>query len=249
MSLRRLLYVPSGRAGAYANGGYAINIFKGCTNGCKYCYVPRFLKMNEEQERIFRTTVVPVPSVLERIEKDVKRLGLLPEPIFLSFTCDPFPVDPLLHQYTGAATEIIIKSGNAVNILTKVGTLATKYFDLLSDDSRNKVGTTLTFYNEQMSRVWEPKAALPIDRVEMLRVAKEAGITTWASIEPVIVPEESLRIMSFAMPYVDEFRIGKWNHDKEANKIDWHKFAQDAVKMMERHNKQYVLKDDLRKFL
>ena len=51
------------------------------------------------------------------------------------------------------------------------------------------------------------------------------------------------------MPYVDEFRIGKWNHDKEANKIDWHKFAQDAVKMMERHNKQYVLKDDLRKFL
>ena len=70
-----------------------------------------------------------------------------------------------------------------------------------------------------------------------------------ASIEPVIIPEESLKIMELALPYVDEFKIGKWNHDKAADATDWRKFAVDAVALMEKNNKRYALKDDLRKYL
>lgn len=249
MSLRKILYTPSGRAGAYANGGYAANIFKGCTHGCKYCYVPDFLKMNADQRKAFKETVTPAPDVLARITKDLKKLGKLPEPVFLCFTCDPYPVDPLMQIYTRDIINIILNSDNAVNILTKAGTRAVRDFDLLSMDRRNKVGATLTFYDEELSREWEPEAAAPINRVEMLRTAKESGITTWASIEPVIVPSESLKTMELALPYVDEFKIGKWNHDKAAEAIDWRKFAGDAVALMEKNGKRYVLKDDLKAYL
>ncbi len=249
MSLRKILYTPSGRAGAYANGGYAANIFKGCTHGCKYCYVPDFLKMNAEQRKAFKEKVIPAPDVLARITKEVKRLGKLPDPVFLCFTCDPYPVDPLMQTYTRDIIEIILNSDNAVNILTKSGTRAVRDLDILSTVRRNKVGATLTFYDEELCREWEPEAAAPINRVEMLRTAKEAGITTWASIEPVIIPGESLKIMELALPYVDEFKIGKWNHNKAADAIDWKQFAWESIDLMEKNKKRYVLKDDLKAYL
>jgi DNA repair photolyase len=249
MSDRKILYHPSGRAGAYANNGYAANIFKGCTHGCRYCYVPDFLHMNADKREIFRTIVTPAPNVLARMEKNLKRNGKIEEPIFLCFTCDPYPVDPKMYFYTRTIIELILKSDNCVNILTKAGMTACMDFDLLEKDRRNKIGATLTFYDEELARKWEPRASRPLSRVDMLRTAKESGITTWASIEPVIVPEESLRIMDYALPYVDEFKIGKWNHDVQAERIDWKKFVHDAVALMEKYNKKYVLKEDLKKYL
>ena len=249
MSLRKILYTPSGRAGAYANGGYAANIFKGCTHGCKYCYVPDFLKMNAEQRKAFKEKVAPAPDVLARITKDLNRLGTLSEPIFLCFTCDPYPEDNALSQLTREVIEIVNETGNAVNILTKAGTRAVRDFDLLPRNPRNKIGATLTFYRSIISTQWEPRAASPEDRLAMLKIAQSEGIQTWASIEPVIMPSESLKIMELALPYVDEFKIGKWNHDKAADAIDWRKFAGDAMALMEKNKKRYVLKDDLKAYL
>ena len=249
MSLRKLLYTPSGRAGNYANGGFAANLFKGCDKLCRYCFVPDFLKMNSEQKKDFRTKVIPAPDVLERLEKDLTReqFKVMSEPIFMCFSCDAYPYDEFMQDYTRKSIEMILSSGNSVNILTKAGTVAIKDFDLLVTDSRNKIGATLTFADEKLSRYWEPNAALPLDRIDMLKIAHDAGIYTWASIEPVLNPEESLRIMTIAMEYVDEFKIGKLNH--MSNTTDWKQFALDAMALMEKHNKRYVLKDDLKKFL
>jgi len=169
----------------------------------------------------------------------------IPDPIFLCFLCDVYPANHDVHGLTRSILKIITDSGNAVNILTKGGTRAVKDFDLLVKDPRNKIGATLTFMDNDLSRKWEPKAALPDDRLQMLSRAKDAGISTWASIEPVISPKESLRAMYFAAPYVDEFKIGKWNHDPRAEEIDWGKFYQDAKNLMEHLGKKHMFKKDL----
>lgn len=241
MSLRKLIYHPSGRAGEYANKGYAANLFRGCTHGCRYCFSPSILHMSREE---FHASVTTVPDVLERLKADMKRIGKVKEPVFLCFTCDPYCVDADT-RITRKAIEIILKSGNTVNILTKGGMKATRDFDLLSSVPGNKIGATLTFSATQSSRKWEPKAEDPYNRLEMLREAKEKWIQTWVSIEPVIIPIQSLEIMSWAMPYTDEFKIGKWNHDKRANEIDWKDFALKAIDLMECNNKQYMLKKEL----
>jgi DNA repair photolyase len=249
MSIRRLIYTPSGKAGEYAKKGYAANIFKGCKHGCKYCYVPSFLKMNAEEKALFESTVTPVPNLMERLEKDLKRLGELPVPIFLCFTCDPYPENWEMRNITRKVITTIMASGNAVNILTKGGTRSYRDMPILCRDKRNKLGVTLTFHSDDLSEEWEPGAALPFDRINMLKAAKMHGISTWASIEPVIVPSESLRIMEFALPYVDKFKIGKWNYASAAKEIDWRRFAEDAIDLMEKNGKRYMLKDDLRKCL
>jgi len=176
------------------------------------------------------------------------RVGVLQEPIFLCFTCDPYCIDAP-EGITRRAIKIILESGNRVNILTKGGMRACKDFDLLSRDPGNKIGATLTFFHRDESLNWEPKASWPSDRISMLSHASVKGIETWASIEPVIFPSHSLLIMKAAIECVDEFKIGKWNHDRRANEIDWKRFANDAVELMEKHGKKYMLKAELRRYL
>lgn len=245
MSLRKLIYHPSGKAGEYADKGYAANLFKGCTHGCGYCYVPSVLRMSRNQ---FHRSSVAAPDVLERLTKDIDRIGIVKEPIFLCFTCDPYcegaPTD-----ITRQAIRIINASGNAVNILTKGGTRTCGDFDLLTTNPGNKIGATLTFSCEESSIYWEPKAAVYWDRLIMLRNAKRKGIQTWASIEPVINPQESLEIMEMAIPYVDVFKIGKWNHDKRAREINWRDFVLRAKELMERNGKRYMFKKEIRSYL
>jgi len=75
------------------------------------------------------------------------------------------------------------------------------------------------------------------------------GIPTWVSLEPVIDPIQSLEIIRTTHDYVDVFKVGKWNHDKEASKINWPKFAKDAVNLLNELGAQYYIKKDLAIFL
>jgi DNA repair photolyase len=243
--MRKLIYHPSGRAGEYAEKGYAVNLFKGCTHGCLYCYVPQFTHQSKES---FHSQCVAAPDVLERLKADMKRVGVLSEPIFLCFTTDPYCVDAP-PGITRRAIEIILESRNRVNILTKGGMRACADFDLLASVPGNKVGATLTFWDDMLSREWEPKAELQRKRVNMLLEAHERGIETWASIEPVIIPWQSLFVMQMAIPCTDEFKIGRWNHDPRANTIAWKDFAKRTQDLMEKHGKKYMFKKELKEVL
>jgi CCR4-NOT transcriptional regulation complex NOT5 subunit len=73
------------------------------------------------------------------------------------------------------------------------------------------------------------------------------GIRTWASLEPVMDPDQSLSLIIRSAEWVDEFKVGKLNH--VANKIDWKSFGKQAVALMKKLDKRYYLKKDLLAFL
>ena len=239
----KLLYSPSGRAGEYANHGYAANLYHGCLHGCEYCFVPACKRTTPEK---FHALVTPQKDVLKRLEHDVQ-IKVLDEPIFMSFSCDVYPPDDELSLITRQAIQIILASGNRVNILTKGGTRVLRDLDLLASVPGNKLGTTLTFSTTKDSRLWEPAAALPCERLEMLEKAFKLGIYVWVSMEPVLIPNQTLDLIEMSYPFVNEFRVGKWNHDKRAEGIDWKTFYVQAKVILDRVGAKYILKDDLLK--
>jgi len=97
-----------------------------------------------------------------------------------------------------------------------------------------------------MSSEVETGAASPSDRIEALKVLSQAGVKTWASIEPVIDPEESLAIINASLPYVDAYKVGKLNHKE--NSTDWKSFGVRAVEMIRGAGKPLYVKVDLRSF-
>jgi DNA repair photolyase len=144
----------------------------------------------------------------------------------MSFTTDPYQPCNDSFGSTREAIKIIKGAGLNVEILTKGGRRACADFDLL--DKNDCFATTLTCFSAHDSEFWEPKAAYPLSRVDSLKKAHDLGITTWASLEPVIYPGTSLGFIEQCAPFVDLFKVGKLNYHSHAKSIDWNKFGRDG---------------------
>lgn len=188
----------------------------------------------------------PVPTVdtMRNIKNYAKHYQ--GQEVLLCFLTDPYNALDQEMQRTRRAIQIFNSNGVIPVILTKAGLRSMRDFDLLNGSG--KYGATLTFVDKADSLKWEPGAALPEDRFQALREAKNRGIKTWASLEPVIAPEQSLEIIRKTHPYVDHYKVGKWNYDKRANEIDWKRFLSDAVLLLHRYQKDYYIKESLRAF-
>lgn len=237
------IYKPKGKAGEY--GEYALNLFDGCTHGCKYCYVPAIRRKTPEN---YHAQAVERNIRWDSLAAEI--LFLRGKSLFLCFTCDPYqPVNDDAGS-TRRTISLCHENGVAVTILTKAGACSEKDFDLLAANPHlSRYGATLTFLNLQDSLVWEPGAAQPEERLSALRKAHEMGIPTWASLEPVIDPFQSLEIIRRTSDYVDEFKVGKWNHSTRAAAINWSTFAREAVALLEQFGKKYYIKKDLAVYL
>lgn len=236
-----LIYEPRGKAREYSP--LALNLYSGCDHSCKYCYVPAIMRKLGDY---IHERVKPRVDVLRKLKRELAK-GAPERQILLSFTGDPYCKADVQLKVTREALTMLNEAGAIVAVLTKAGPRLLRDLDLFSTwRSPLKVGATLTFWDPEKSREIEPNAALPGERIATLRRLKEAGVRTWVSIEPVVDPVESLRVMQDALPYTDEYMIGKLNH--VPNETDWTEFLRDAVAFMRQADKPFYVKYDLRKF-
>lgn len=234
------IYEPSGRAREYSP--LALNYFKGCDHGCKYCYVPNMLgrfNSNYKHEQVTK------PTDFKKIEESARKMKGCGKQILLSFTGDPYCNAE--NGETRKVLEILNRFDHKVAILTKNPEKALKDIDIIKEfGDRIKVGSTMTFDNENDSKQWEPGAPSPQSRIEGLRIFEDKGIHTWASFEPVIIPVQSLSILSSIAGFIDHVRIGKINNYKGLDKkIDWSKFIFEAVRICRSKGIPFYIKNDL----
>ncbi len=237
----KVIYKPAGKAGEYAN--WACNLYLGCRHSCKYCYVPLFTHQTKEG---FHSTINERKNILRLLEKDAKEAkitGIIDDNVLFCFLTDPY--QPTVNLTTRKALEIMRAYDIPFTILTKGGTRAIRDFDLYS--VQDCFATTLTFVDETKTKEWEPWAESFEGRFTAIKEAKKRGIKTWVSIEPVIEPSEALKVIWATHEYVDLYKVGKLNHYKI--EVDWKKFANDVVELLEKLGKPYYIKKELAKYL
>ena len=237
------IYKPKGKAAEY--GKYALNIYTGCPHNCQFCFSPSVLRKVKDE---FHNNVFVRPNIIEGVREQLKQNGMKGELIHLCFVCDPYP-----KGYDSSITREIIKiikeSGNHVQILTKNGTDARRDFDLL--DENDWFGISYSGYeaSEYYSGAkCEPGADSPWARVSALEYAKERGINTWVSCEPVMNDVDVLRFIE-KTSFVDKWKVGKLNY--YPSDINWKEFGIKVEELLE--NKalhtgcEYYIKESLRK--
>jgi len=234
-----VIYEPRGKAKEYCE--LAVNLYHGCDHGCLYCYAPNATYKSREE---FSKPKIR-KGIIEAIKKEAP--AYRGREVLLCFTCDPYSRFARETDITRRAIMALHDGGVNINILSKGGLRCVRDFDILK--SGDKFGQTLTFMDEADSSEWEPGAATPAARILCLEEAHERGIFTWASLEPVIKPETTLHIIEQTHEFVDMFKVGKWNHDKRANEIDWRDFGTKAVTLLKKLNKKYMIKKDLAAYL
>jgi len=239
------IYEPSGAAREYSP--LALNYIKGCDHGCVYCYVPKMMKRFNASYVHSEVYIKEEESLMKEIVRSAKKFKNSEKQVFLSFLTDPYSHFNNETKLTRRVLEILLEYNIPVSILSKGGKNLLQDLDLFKKFGKNiQVGGSLTFTNEEDCLKWEKNSSLPNERFEALKIIHENGIKTWASMEPVIFPEQSLEIMELTKDYVDSYKIGKLNHfKKHEEKFDWTKFLSDAVGIMRKNNKKFYIKKDL----
>ena len=232
-----VIYEPKGPAKEYSH--LAINLYHGCCFACRYCYAPgiAFKKLDE-----WSANPYPKKNILERIEKDAKRMRGDPRSILLCFTSDPYQ-SPEAAKLTRDTLLILEKYEMTATVLTKAGTVAMQDFDILERNGW-KFGTTLSYVSNRVHCEWEQGAADPLSRVNAIQEAYYGDIKTWVSLEPVMDAGEALRLIQHQHKYVDFWKVGKMNHRKL--NIDWPKFREDAIALLDNLGAKYYIKKELR---
>jgi DNA repair photolyase len=239
----KAIYNPQGAAGEYSYWGW--NFYKGCSNGCTYCYLRKGVlkhecgggsaklkscfKDEEDAMRLFKK------ELLQNLN-ELQKHGM-----FNTFTSDPFL--PETYELTIQSVLFAVEHNVPVKLLSKRTDYWNYFIDTINKICPDKkhliaIGYTLTGMDEE-----EPFASPNIFRVNALEVFKVNGFKTFASIEPVIDFERSLRMIEKTVGFCDLYKIGL-ESGKKYGKQETYQFMKDVVFITEHISKVYF-KDGL----
>jgi len=242
--MANIIYVPSGKAREYSE--LAANFYTGCAHKCKYCYCPAIMRKSLDE---WGDRPHPRTNVLKSFERDCIKADneMKEKELLFSFMSDCYQSDESAYLTRQALLIAEAHGFKKVNMLTKAGYRMEKDFDIFKRNPLWKFGSTIIFRNEELRKEWEPGAPSIQSRYEAVKNAHKQGIYTWVSIEPVVDSDEALKVITDLYNYVDYYKVGKLNHNKEHEAtIDWHKFYVDVEDVL--RGKPHLIKKDLLRY-
>jgi len=162
----------------FGRGGveYTVNLYRGCTHACVYCYAPSLVHDDREWGK-FVDAKVDAPAILRRELRDAERA-----PVFLSSASDPYQPVEARYKLTRRCIQELDSFGFPVVVLTR-SPLVLRDLDILRRMEWVRVGCSIS---TAATRAFEPGVPPLERRLETLRRLAEEGIETWVSLAPVI---------------------------------------------------------------
>ncbi len=190
-----------------------LNPYQGCYHNCAYCFgkSEEYYMHHDYCERI--RVKINAPELLESYLKkkdfipynrnrtstlvdyipysnnDIKS-SLPPKFVISMFgnVCDVYQPAEKKVEITRKLLQIAYDYGFPIRILTK-SSFVLRDLDLLNkihQDSFARVDVTVTLYDEEMQKIFEPNASSTSERFETVRILRENGISSGIYITPVL---------------------------------------------------------------
>jgi len=150
-------------------------------SNCYARFMKRYTGHDKEEWGSFVDIKVNAPEVLI---KDIKRLKAKPT-IFLSSVCDSYQPVEAKYKITRQCLEILSQFSFPIAILTQ-SKLVTRDIDLFKKFKEIEVGMSFITMNEKATRIFQPLAASPGERVKALKKLHQAGIKTYIHVGPIL---------------------------------------------------------------
>jgi DNA repair photolyase len=200
---------------------YAINPYIGCGHGCVYCYA-RFMTRWYHQGESWGSFVDVKKNAAECLRREAPRKPV--GTVLFSSVTDPYQPVERKFKATRSLLEILKDHSFPVEILTK-SSLVQRDLDVISEIDEVEIGLTVTFWNDETRRVFEPGASPTQERIETLEWFSDAGIPTYAFLGPLIpyLSEEDMDMLLNSLAdkvnrvLVDRLNIkaGNWGRIRE----------------------------------
>jgi DNA repair photolyase len=238
---RRSILNPSGvnwpdHTGSYPRL-YNCNIGLGCTHGCTYCYAPLVLK----RKRSTWKNWIKVENAVELLRTEVhKPAGR----VMFSSTTEPYLEPKMARQ----VLKLLLSSHHYVLVITKRPDVVND-LDILRGRKNVEIGFSITGLDDSAVQEWEPDAPAVSERIRAAKTLHDAGVKTYASIEPWIpnVTHPFEIIQKFDSIF-DRWIIGALNYMHEDHR-QYLPELKETVMWLEENKKPYYLKKELRRLL
>lgn len=177
------------RAGHGDQSFYTLSPYVGCTIGCKFCYASS--KVNP-MRAVLGLPSVPWGSYVdarsnahEVLADELEKLPVLPIK-FCPVVSDPYQALEKRERITRKCLQTIRDASRPwpVLLLTR-STLILEDLELIASLPRAAVGVSLPTIDDDVRRHFEPRAASVMERIDLLRKFRQAGIETMAIVQPI----------------------------------------------------------------
>ncbi len=174
---------------------HAINPYRGCEFGCRYCYARYTHEFLELQPDEFERKIYFKQNASWLLAQELKRLKPGTE-IAIGTATDPYqPLERKL-GLTRSLLEVFAKTGGfKIGIVTK-SALITRDIDVLKAVARVNqlsVNITVTTTDRKLARILEPRAPRPDLRLKALTEVRKAGIRAGVLCSPLMPGITDLR--------------------------------------------------------
>ena len=177
---------------------YVINIASGCLHGCTFCYVPSTPAIRTRQAQLSRKGIDnpqmdwgkyllvrnEIPTQLRQVLERKRKWKTSESGKGVVLLCSG--TDPYQNKQTALLTrnivKILIEKGKRVRILTR-SPLWKNDLDILVHPNVT-VGMSLPHFDDSLSRLVEPNAPPPSERLKALRAGHNAGCRLYIAAAP-----------------------------------------------------------------
>lgn len=168
---------------------YTLNPYRGCEHGCAYCYArPYHEYLGFSAGLDFESKIMVKEDAPELLRAGLAAASWQPGVIALSGVTDCYqPIERRL-GLTRRCLAVLAEFRQPVSLITK-NALVVRDADHLAELARHgAVGVLLsmTTLDAELSRVMEPRASLPAQRLAAVRALAVAGVPVGVNIAPVI---------------------------------------------------------------
>jgi DNA repair photolyase len=167
----------------------SINPYRGCENGCIYCYArPTHEFLGFSAGLDFETKILVKENAPELLRRELSSPRWQPRMVAVSGVTDPYqPIERRL-RLTRRCLEVLAEFRNPVGIVTK-SHLVTRDLDLLGELTRHEAATvflSVTTLDGELARKMEPRATQPHGRLAAIEEIARAGVPVGVMVAPVI---------------------------------------------------------------
>jgi len=168
---------------------HAINPYRGCEFGCRYCYARythEFLEMRNPED--FERKIYFKENAAWLLQQELARLKRGTE-IALGTATDPYQPLERKRRITRSLLEVFARTdGFKLGIVTK-STLVARDLDLLKEIAARHALTvhiTVTTMNTRLARILEPRAPRPDLRMATVAKLRQEGVRTGVMCSPLM---------------------------------------------------------------
>lgn len=167
---------------------HAINPYRGCEFGCRYCYARYTHEFLEMEPAEFEQKIYFKENAAWLLEQELRRMKPGTE-IAIGTATDPYqPLERKL-GVTRSLLEVFAQhSGFRLGIVTKSALIArdTDLLNQIAKKNRLTLHLTVTTMNVKLARVLEPRAPRPDLRIATLRQLRDAGLRAGVLCSPLM---------------------------------------------------------------